>query len=61
MTAISGASKNQSLSGSPPVALPEIEIWRAALLMVKRYSADAMIQAEARADQFLRTTAGTAA
>jgi hypothetical protein len=33
--------------------LPEADIWRAALLMVKRYKADAMIEAAARADKLL--------
>ena len=33
--------------------IPEREIWRAALAMVKRYAADAMIEAAARADQLL--------
>jgi hypothetical protein len=31
--------------------LPEADIWRAALLMVKRSKADAMIEAAARADK----------
>jgi hypothetical protein len=31
--------------------IPEREIWRAALVMVKRYAADAMLEAAARADQ----------
>jgi hypothetical protein len=33
--------------------IPEREIWRAALVMVKRYAADAMLEAAARADQLL--------
>jgi hypothetical protein len=32
--------------------IPEIEIWRAAMAMVRRYGADAMLEAAARADQF---------
>jgi hypothetical protein len=32
--------------------LSETDIWRAALLMVKRYGDDAMREAEARAEQF---------
>ena len=31
--------------------IPDPEIWRAALLMVKRYGDDAMIEAAARADE----------
>jgi hypothetical protein len=34
--------------------MPEYEIWRAAMATVKRYTADAMLEAAARADQ--RTT-----
>ena len=34
--------------------MPEHEIWRAAMATVKRYTADAMLEAAARADQ--RTT-----
>jgi hypothetical protein len=33
--------------------MPEHEIWRAAMAMVKRYAADAMLEAVARADQLL--------
>jgi len=33
--------------------IPEREIWRAAMAMVKRYAADAMLEAAARADQLL--------
>jgi hypothetical protein len=33
--------------------IPERDIWAAALLMVKRYGNDAMIEAAARADQLL--------
>jgi hypothetical protein len=31
--------------------IPDLDIWRAALLMVKRYGDDAMLEAAARADQ----------
>jgi hypothetical protein len=33
--------------------LPDIDIWRAALVMVKRYGEDAMLEAAERADQLL--------
>jgi hypothetical protein len=33
--------------------IPDADIWRAALAMVRRYAADAMIEAAARADQLL--------
>ena len=33
--------------------IPEAEVWRAALAMVRRYAADAMLEAAARADQLL--------
>jgi len=33
--------------------IPEADIWRAALAMLKRYGADAMLEAAARADQLL--------
>jgi hypothetical protein len=33
--------------------IPEAEIWRAALAMIRRYRADAMLEAAARADQLL--------
>jgi hypothetical protein len=33
--------------------IPDVDIWRAALLMTKRYDADAMLEAAARADQRL--------
>ena len=33
--------------------ISEADIWRAALLMVKRYKADAMLEAATRADQLL--------
>jgi hypothetical protein len=33
--------------------IPEREIWCAALAMVRRYTADAMLEAAARADQLL--------
>jgi hypothetical protein len=32
---------------------PDTEIWRAALLMVKRHGDDAMLEAAARADQLM--------
>jgi len=31
--------------------IPDIDIWRAALLMVKRYGADTAVEAAARADE----------
>jgi hypothetical protein len=31
--------------------IPDVDIWRAALIMVKRYGDDAMLEAAARADQ----------
>ena len=31
--------------------IPDAEIWRAAMAMVKRYGDDAMLEAAARADQ----------
>jgi hypothetical protein len=33
--------------------IPDIDIWRAALLMLKRYGADAAVEAAARADELL--------
>jgi len=33
--------------------IPDVDIWRSALVMVKRYGDDAMIEAAARADQLL--------
>jgi hypothetical protein len=33
--------------------IPDLDIWRAALLMVKRYGADAAVQAPTRADELL--------
>jgi len=33
--------------------IPDADIWRAALLMTKRYGADAMLEAAERADQLL--------
>ena len=33
--------------------IPDRDIWAAALLMVKRYKAEAMLEAVARADQLL--------
>ena len=33
--------------------IPEADIWRSALEMVKRYKADALLEASARADQAL--------
>jgi len=33
--------------------IPDADIWRSALVMVKRYGADAMLEAAARADQLL--------
>ncbi len=37
----------------PAAVIPETDIWAAALLMVKRYKADAMLAAAARADDLL--------
>ena len=31
--------------------IPDHDTWRAALLMIKRYGADAMLEVEARADE----------
>jgi hypothetical protein len=33
--------------------IPDVDVWRAALLMVKRYGDDAMLEAAARADQLM--------
>jgi hypothetical protein len=33
--------------------ISDVDIWRAALLMAKRYGDDAMIEATARADQLM--------
>jgi hypothetical protein len=33
--------------------IPERDVWQAALLIVKRYGDDAMLEAAARADQLL--------
>ena len=36
--------------------IPDRDVWAAALLMVKRYKIDAMLEAAARADQLLWRT-----
>jgi hypothetical protein len=33
--------------------IPDIDIWRAALLVIKHYGADAAVEAAARADEML--------
>jgi hypothetical protein len=38
--------------------IPEADVWRAALAMLRRYKDDAMFEAAARADQLLRTVTG---
>jgi len=39
------------MSELPATVIPDADIWRAALLMLKRYKDDAMIETAERADQ----------
>ena len=39
------------MSELPATVIPDADIWRAALLMLKRYKDDAMIETAKRADQ----------
>ena len=41
---------DQAYSGRP-IMIPDLDIWRAALLMVKRYGDDATVEAATRADK----------
>ena len=43
----------ECLTANAPAMIPEADIWRSALAMLKRYGADAMLEAAQRADQLL--------
>jgi hypothetical protein len=49
--AITGVKHLSTASGDFPRVIPEIDIWRAATLMLKRYGAKALEQSRTRIDE----------
>jgi hypothetical protein len=45
--------RRAAIGAEVSTVIPEADIWRAAVVMMKRYKGDAMVEAAARADRLL--------